>query len=1270
MSDLPPTKVVRTYGRPKPDVSAPVFDESGPSVLISTKTKATLDTTHSDVATSDDEGSHAGTNDALPMLDFGWKARMKDFDDMEDAEESSALVTPTLKFGNASAALQAPTLPEIDEAIPTQPNSPIFRANSTTNALGESLSTIRSVSASPPPAVPKRRQGPVAKRRPTMVDSDEESDNGSRGTSPLAPTADSSASKPRRSSTPPTSGDEDLPANITLQPRSSKGKGKQISSSRGQVHPLRFTEIPESTLKQRASGPKVKAVSKKEIQDTARDRSRIAGMRQAALQTSMPGTNKTLRQFFQTLHKPPLGTTMSMDDPITAFSSSPNVTRVAATPVRPEADEEAMLPPAPSPTRSAIDPMPVLDEDDEDLPEVSTIHAHLKQKQAHEQHQRELMERKLQLAALAQKRAAVDVSDDDDELEIVPNGRLDGNVRQHSDNRHRQSIGVRQQLALSGITPSVQRAHQHKSQPQSFAAAKTEAELNALLKARVTENNRQETTRKEEEWQRRGGQVAPVVGADGDSSMRGAIQAIAEKGQRNAEARMHLDREDLSDDASDEDWTEDRPESSFMEDPDTTMVDDDDEDDSENDENENEENENDENDENSPMLNRVMTRRPQPILSDSEDEENEDKENMDDLNEDKENMVAINEDKENVVLSITRRPLGDRPGPLSRHSSLFGLEEGMQRSLSMSPSQHERVDTDVEEDDDALMSRRRPLSMGLSVGALDFTAQLQRSSQRESDPGNSQLSPQPSFRPLGIAKTAAFSQFSDDEDALRPGFSDIFDDGTQGKRSLKVRDLSELSGADLLIDLTQDVKLNGDLVRNVDEQFRRQAGDIFEKEQEYLVEAVHKKQGPEEKELYINAHGFLTQTKPDDEAELYRPSSADPLPPQPSVSMTQLRRPLSTLSLVEPSQFDSPPGPSPRRRLLRRTRTRTPSPSPAPVSPIAKVKAARKPRKPLEKSEFVFEEAQESDEDEMAAAFGFGRKSDDPEEDENNEDLDQTLETLVDDGEVKVSENLVMEKYQEQIHEDDLEIEKLHQAAVQGELRKKKRRNRLGVDDSDSEDEDDDLRARKMRRGLGNEPVIVRGDVTELANNPQTNAFAQVYKNDLIFGDDADLAYLQNAVPDSDVAMTLDEEEEDSRETVSRSEIVQRIRELKDNEDLHDAPEMDVEDVSWIDHDSDEDQPRVKVVAKREGHHAMSDHKSQQDLRMQQWARSEKRAGNAGTGHVSGRTTVIGQRTKAGGGSVRGSAAQAAVAAAQERRKPKGSGILKQVAVERSARFD
>lgn len=62
------------------------------------------------------------------------------------------------------------------------------------------------------------------------------------------------------------------------------------------------------------------------------------------------------------------------------------------------------------------------------------------------------------------------------------------------------------------------------------------------------------------------------------------------------------------------------------------------------------------------------------------------------------------------------------------------------------------------------------------------------------------------------------------------------------------------------------------------------------------------------------------------------------------------------------------------------------------------------------------------------------------------------------------------------MEKDDEEALKFHQGVVQGELRRK-RKNRLGLDDSDDEDEEDD-RARRIRRKMREKAE--RGDIKEL----------------------------------------------------------------------------------------------------------------------------------------------------------------------------------------------
>ncbi|KAH0587271.1 hypothetical protein H2248_006075 [Termitomyces sp. 'cryptogamus'] len=109
----------------------------------------------------------------------------------------------------------------------------------------------------------------------------------------------------------------------------------------------------------------------------------------------------------------------------------------------------------------------------------------------------------------------------------------------------------------------------------------------------------------------------------------------------------------------------------------------------------------------------------------------------------------------------------------------------------------------------------------------------------------------------------------------------------------------------------------------------------------------------------------------------------------------------------------------------------------------------------LDKSEFVEQEAQESDEDEI---FGFGPRQKDNDDEEDGEYLDQTLEILVDDSEMDektVAANLVLEKFQEHGKDDDETLRRLHEAAIKGELRKK-RKNRGFMNDSDDESDEDE----------------------------------------------------------------------------------------------------------------------------------------------------------------------------------------------------------------------
>ena len=64
----------------------------------------------------------------------------------------------------------------------------------------------------------------------------------------------------------------------------------------------------------------------------------------------------------------------------------------------------------------------------------------------------------------------------------------------------------------------------------------------------------------------------------------------------------------------------------------------------------------------------------------------------------------------------------------------------------------------------------------------------------------------------------------------------------------------------------------------------------------------------------------------------------------------------------------------------------------------------------------------------------------------------------------------------------DQENEKLHKAAIHGDLRKKKRNHGLGVSDSD-EDSEEDERNKKIRKGMHKKQKIDRNDIKALGES-------------------------------------------------------------------------------------------------------------------------------------------------------------------------------------------
>ncbi|KAF7301531.1 MRC1 domain-containing protein [Mycena indigotica] len=1096
--------------------------------------------------------------------------------------------------------------------------------------------------------------------------------------------------KSRRSSTPPTSDDE-LPERLSVGSKP-KPKAKPVNSRA----PLAFRAdtrkvAPEGSSKK----PKIKAPTKKELDETRRERGRIAAETKTGLQRVEKPARYTMSNLFQGLTNPglsALGRTASLDDPITNFSSSPQPPPIPI----PRNEDQSVAPPpflAPEPQRKSSD-LPPLDDSDDDLPDASILLTEAKQGYERAQRQQELADKKAML--VAQQRTAPPpqhLDDDDDDLIVQPKPKSSSSLEK----KPRLSEARKRQMLIGEFGRA----------SGSRGITQMRDQVMKDLKRQVQRDTASIVNEKEDEWARRGGTVMTTGASAVQNSvmMDEAIKAIAERGKITAEARearMQLDHapnDGDDDDSDDEDWQEDAG------DADITMV---------------EENEEEEDNDEAPI--QTAKGRSKRLVIDSDDEQEND---QGDKENDGMSMFDPTADKENE--GIRRQPLGSllRPKLVGRQSSLLGLEEGFSRRMSMSPGDvaedenenaenvrpdNRRALTRLSSDEDLFISE--PASHN-----LQFAERLKRSSPTSTQPGTPELTLRPTLEPepfgAKLKSIEGFSQFSDDDSVtkptvLQPGFSDLFEAGSEQQpqrqsesrgASFRDKSLFDQLRKPAVFGLTQDVELQPAF--EVGDRLREKADTIFAKEQEYLLQAANKNTENRQPQLYVDENGFLTQTRPDgeEEPELYQPSSpvwdsSAQLSPslshiqpqtQPGSTSssrqdpTSLRIPLRTLSL-KPGDLESPesPVPSPRRRLVKGQR---PVFSP-PDSPTLKSSVnvfdvlqgkttSRKEKKPLQKSEFIEGEAEESDDDEV-----IFRRSGDGEEEEDDEDQDQSLQTLVDDQEMDentMATAAVIEKFQEHQHQDDLEIEKLHQAAVHGQLRKK-RRIGVGLDDSDDDDDIEDFRAKRMRRGMG-EVRIDRGDIKDLANNPSTVPFFQVYADDLKHGDEPEFAYLlqgeSQPLPE-DIPMANYEEEgegEEEQEIVTTAEVRRRAQEMARNGEFDELPSMDAEDISWIDRhleDDEETQTKIVSIARRPQKRPSTDARNEE--RLSKWHKNEARSSrNAGTGRASGSTAVTAHRP-----SVKPTASTSSgVKKPGDARRPvkHQASVLATVATDRSSRF-
>ncbi|KAH9059332.1 hypothetical protein EDB87DRAFT_1684730 [Lactarius vividus] len=342
----------------------------------------------------------------------------------------------------------------------------------------------------------------------------------------------------------------------------------------------------------------------------------------------------------------------------------------------------------------------------------------------------------------------------------------------------------------------------------------------------------------------------------------------------------------------------------------------------------------------------------------------------------------------------------------------------------------------------------------------------------------------------------------------------------------------------------------------VDDRLRAEAAAIFEKEQEYVIQAAQPASSHPRRELYITENGcaspfsitclsdrpanadgtavanrFLTQTRPEGSSSplVYRPSPSQ-RPYDCAPAPFAARQPLSTLAETSPVSSvgreplrrlrraqTSPEAPvtgSARRYAYPRGQSLSPSPSPSP----AKAKGGAGPAammmqrtafselmlgaktaehregekaKAKKRSEFVEDQAVESDEDDMLGFGGVRKKNGDEEDEEGDEhDVDGVVKDLVDDAQMDESalaKAKVLEKHLEQQNEDDERLEK--------EV------NDVVADASDDESSDDE-EARALRRRLAKKRRVEGDTLDALARDPATAPFHATYQMGLV--DDAD----------------------------------------------------------------------------------------------------------------------------------------------------------------------
>ncbi|KAI0720188.1 hypothetical protein C8T65DRAFT_633751 [Cerioporus squamosus] len=524
---------------------------------------------------------------------------------------------------------------------------------------------------------------------------------------------------------------------------------------------------------------------------------------------------------------------------------------------------------------------------------------------------------------------------------------------------------------------------------------------------------------------------------------------------------------------------------------------------------------------------------------------------------DKENDALLSfdrgEDKENTVIALQ-----SPAARLGRYASLFASEIAASPSGSVGRGATDGVRSPLkelpgEDDDPFAFTPGPPLRL---AGASRDGGSL------ESSPINlgagSGLEPAFALSPTGKGKARARSTSpSPLGEALDlggglggsfggGGFSQFF---TQEGNARGFDQLKAAQDNDD-VPLTAETGLHAAL--DVSSTWRKKADEIFQKEQEHIAQQEQASaQNDAEPEMFVDANGFLTQTRP----SLVSPVSArTPLHlhsgvrfSSPRSVLSSVRKPLAPLLSQGPDDDDDLPARP--RRLRKRTESPEPPLEDAPrfnafdILGRSRPPRTKKPKK-MEKSEFIEGEAEESDEE---AGFGFGpKKAQADDDDEDGEDQDRILEELVDDKEM--DENTLGE---------EKVLEKVRQ------VRTKRGRRGLDFDDSDSSEDEE---ARRLRGRTSKRPKHAPKNIKELAKNPDTVAFAQAYSAN-IADEGEEFAHLRNGDDTMDVDVDGDGRDRDGDRGAQAGD-----EEEDEDEDEEAAQVFDPDDVTWADRDADDEE--------------------------------------------------------------------------------------------------